>query len=369
MFQTLKTWFPTIKLLTVVASIFLVTACKGQEPKQTSISPENSEVSLDQDTQPFVFSTTPSNVKQATFGGLVSEFIWDIYQDRNGTYYFGTNHDGLIVYNHDSLKHIKDGIGGNAIRAIVEDQTGTIWFGTSHGLTSYNGKEFTNYTTNDGLIDNEIWTLALDNTGTLWIGTGGGVSQFNGTHFKNFNVPKPQVIEAQPMLSKERVSDILIDKKGHVWFVNDGYGITKYNGHEFEFYTTENGLTNNNVADLFEDSQGHIWIGTYYGGVSKFDGSSFTNFTKEGIIQGIETYNFCEDQAKHIWFSAENQGVYRYDGNTFTQFTTKDGLATNGIQTIYEDQKGHIWFSSWEGLSLYDGKRITNAADKEPWTD
>jgi len=46
----------------------------------------------------------------------------------------------------------------------------------------------------------------------------------------------------------------------------------------------------------------------------------------------------------------------------------KDGLATNTIQTIYEDNKGQIWFSTWEGISLYEGKEITDVADKEPWT-
>ena len=60
--------------------------------------------------------------------------------------------------------------------------------------------------------------------------------------------------------------------------------------------------------------------------------------------------------------------TYKYkSGKEFTQFTMKDGLATNTIQTIYEDNKGQIWFSTWEGISLYDGKEITDVADKEPW--
>jgi len=122
------------------------------------------------------------------------------------------------------------------------------------------------------------------------------------------------------------------------------------------------------VADVFEDSKGNIWIGTFNGGVSKYDGSTFSDFTKDGIIDGPETYNFCEDNNGNIWFSAENYGVYRYDGEEFTQFTTKEGLATNTIQNIFEDNKGQIWFSTWEGISLYDGKEITNVSDKEPWT-
>jgi len=355
------------RILSMMLLITLTNSCKGQETENRDNKKVDSSQPKKEKYQPFIYT----NEKQhSTLNGTVSEFVWQIYQDKKGNYWFGTNHDGILVYDNNSLIQYtpKDGIGGNAIRAIIEDKTGDIWFGTSNGLTKYNGREFTNYTINDGLIDNEIWAIEMDSTGTIWIGTVGGVSKFDGKKFETFKVPKPNVPNPEPMLSKNRVSDILIDKNGHFWFVNDSYGITKFNGSQYEFFTTENGLTDNNVADLFEDSQGNIWIGTFYGGVSKFDGKIFTNFTKEGIIKGIETYNFCEDKSGNIWFSAENYGVYSYNGQEFTQFTIKDGIATNTIQTIYEDNKGQMWFSTWEGISLYDGKEITNVAEKEPWT-
>lgn len=352
------------RLLSMMLLITLANSCKEQETENKDNKKVNSSQSNIEKHQPFIYKNSKQH---STLNGAVSEFVWQIYQDKKGNYWFGTNHDGILVYDNNSLIHhiSKDGIGGNAIRAIAEDKIGNIWFGTSNGLTKYNGKEFT---IDDGLIDNEIWALEVDNMGTIWIGTVGGVSKFDGNNFETFEVPKPNVPNPEPMLSKNRVSDILIDKNGHFWFVNDSYGITKFNGNQYEFFTTENGLTDNNVADLFEDSQGNIWIGTFYGGVSKFDGKTFTNFTKEGVIMGIETYNFCEDKAGNIWFSAENYGVYSYNGKDFTQFTVKDGLATNTIQTIYEDKKGQIWFSTWEGISLYDGKEITNVSDKETWT-
>jgi hypothetical protein len=45
-----------------------------------------------------------------------------------------------------------------------------------------------------------------------------------------------------------------MDKKGYFWFLNDSYGITKFNGSQFEFFTTENEPSDNNVADLYETS-------------------------------------------------------------------------------------------------------------------
>jgi len=58
-----------------------------------------------------------------------------------------------------------------------------------------------------------------------------------------------------------------------------------------------------------------------------------------------------------------------HDGNNFKQFTTEDGLTSNVTQSIIEDSKGQVWFGSWQGLSIYDGKIIMNAKDKEPWTN
>jgi ligand-binding sensor domain-containing protein len=253
-----------VRLLSVAFLIGLTISCKGQETENEAKEKVESRKPQNDEYQPLIYTRKSSNsIHHSTLNGIVSEFVWQIHEDKKGNYWFGTNHDGVVIYNNNLLKQFtsKDGIGGNAVRAIVEDDRGNIWLGTSNGITSYNGEKFTNYTTKNGLIDNEIWAIEIDTDGTIWIGTVGGVSKFDGTNFETFKIPKPDVSNPEPMLSKNRVSEILIDKNGHFWFVNDSHGITKFNGSQFEFLTIENGLTDNNVADLFQDSQGNIWIG------------------------------------------------------------------------------------------------------------
>ncbi len=371
-------------------SFVFITSCTGQEKTNAQEDPAIESKTVRSDTivkenqsskQNYEFSSLPIT---SNLDALVSEFIRTTYQDKNGNIWFGTNGDGVIHYNGDFLEKFtkKQGFGGTAVREIVADKEGNIWFGTSGGLTKHTpsaelttgSRSFTNFSQKGDQINNEIWSLAIDRNGMIWVGTVAGVSRFDGKVFTPFPIPKAAIQNPKPILSHYRISKIIEDKNGVLWFATDGYGICKYDpsasdGKKFSHITTKDGLPDNNVADLLEDKNGNIWIGTMYGGVSLYDGTSFTNFTKNGIISGIEVYNFCEDKNGNIWFSAENFGVYRYDGKSFTNFRKKDGLATNGVQSIFEDKKGRLWFSTWSGLTGYDGKSFFSVTEKEPWSE
>jgi len=343
-------------------------SCTGQVNENSVVDTiENEESSP----QLMLSQTTTFPQIHTNLNGMVREFVRTIYQDKKGTYWFGTNTNGIIRYDGTSLDKmtIKPTQKGFSVREIIEDKVGNVWFATSSGLVKFDGEKFATYATEVGLPNEEIWSICMDRKGLIWVGTGEGVCHFDGEKFTPFILPETRVENPQPMLSDKLVFQFLEDKNGTMWLVTDGNGIFKYTNGEFIHLTAKNGLTDNNAADILEDKQGNIWIGTFYGGVSKYDGKTYTNFTKDGIIEGMETYNFCEDNHGNIWFSAEGYGVYRYDGSHFKQFTTDHGLTTNVVQSIYEDNKGQIWFGSWQGLSIYDGQKIMNAKDKEPWTN
>lgn len=355
------------RILIWLFAIMQISSCTGQVNEKSTNDVEkvitNQPLPLNQST---IFPQIHTNLN-----GMVREFVRTMYQDEKGNYWFGTNGNGIIRYDGQTLETISIDQRHKwaSVREIVEDKLGNVWFGTSSGLVKYDGEKFTVYSTEAGLQDEEIWGLTIDAGGRIWVGTIGGVSHFDGKMFKPFLLPDTMVEKPHHMLSDKLVKKFIEDKNGNMWFATDGNGIFKYNKGKFTHLTDKNGLTDNNVSDILEDKQGNIWIGTYYGGISKFDGKTYTNFTKDGSVKGVEIGSLYEDSKGNIWFSVENFGVYRYDGTNFTQFTTENGLTTNGVQSIFEDNKGQLWFGTWEGISIYDGYNFMDAKDKEPWTN
>lgn len=301
--------------------------------------------------------------------GQLCQHLRRIFQDSKGNLWFGTNIYGVMRYNGDTLEYFdeKDGLGMGRITSMLEDEAANVWFATSGGLTKYDGVSFTNYTAKDEQGNNSIWGMVRDQDGVFWLGTLEGVSKFDGEKFTAFPIPKATVSDTTSILSYNRVSVVLKDSKGTLWFGTDGFGICKYDGEHFTQVTTEDGLCDNNIAELMEDSKGNVWIGTMFGGVSRYDGESFTNFTKDGIIKGLEISGLYEDNEGNIWFAAENEGVYRYDGNTFTNYYKGAGIQTNGMLAMLKDREGRFWFGGWGGLFRYDGQSFFSITKDGPW--
>lgn len=69
---------------------------------------------------------------------------------------------------------VENGLPSNTIYDIYQDKDGLIWIGTDKGVARYNGQRFEVFTTNDGLSDNECFFFKPDYSGRLWIATSNG---------------------------------------------------------------------------------------------------------------------------------------------------------------------------------------------------
>ncbi|MBL4651713.1 MAG: SpoIIE family protein phosphatase [Flavobacteriales bacterium] len=158
----------------------------------------------------------------------------------------------------------------------------------------------------------------------------------------------------------------ICDSRGNIWFATQGGGVSRYDGHSFVSYGTEQGLANNYVRSIAEDKNGNLWFGTYGGGVSKYDGQSFVSYDIEQGLANNYVFSIVEDKNGNLWFGTDGGGVSKLvlsdaegsDGYSFVTYGTDQGLAHNSVRSIAEDKSGNLWFGTYGGgVSKYDGNR------------
>jgi len=102
-----------------------------------------------------------------------------IVDDRDDSVWAGTWGGGVGHYDGKSWTNFttNDGLAGNIVYSIAQDRDGILWFGTNNGLSRYDGRSWITYDTHTGLLDNNVYAIAPTPTGELWVGTKNGVAR------------------------------------------------------------------------------------------------------------------------------------------------------------------------------------------------
>ncbi|WP_173021355.1 two-component regulator propeller domain-containing protein [Lewinella sp. W8] len=314
----------------------------------------------------------------------VGKYVVEIFEDRQGTLWFGTLSKGVARYDGDTLVYWTkaDGLADNAVVSIVEDREGDLWFATHEGLSRYDGESFTNYGEADGLPHFRLSGLLLDREGILWVRTWGGVAFFDGETFVPLELPIPDNVELLDyQTTMDWVTVMKEDPAGNLWFGRDGYGAARYDGQSWTHFTEADGLPSNNVQEIHHDRAGNVWFGTRVaerdhpdpeqrkgeGGLIRYDGKSMQGFPDHPGLHHADTYSLYEDRAGDLWVSTIGEGVYRYDGTDFTNYRQCKDLnplgpevAFMGIQSMLEDSRGNHWFGCSGGLFRLRGDGVEN---------
>lgn len=322
--------------------------------------------------------------------GQISDYVREVYQGRDGVYWFGTNGEGVARFDGESLTFLsrKEGFGGVAVRGIAEDERGVLWFATDGGVSRYEDGAFTNYTDADGLSHADCWSIMLDSSGTVWVGTQEGVCRMEGERFVAFPLPRVEVANPESRFTPLVVFAMFEGRDGNLWFGTDGEGAHRYDGAGFTSFTTANGLPGNMVRSIAGDRHGRVWIGTDGGGVTCYDGEKFRTFTRMDGLNNDRVWEIREDSAGNMWFSTLGAGACRWDGESFAPFGVDQGLSINEfpcpcgsgaplghchgptgghVQEIFEDRDGVLWFGCSGGLFRLEGERFVNVTREGPW--
>ncbi len=150
---------------------------------------------------------------------------------------------------------------------------------------------------------------------------------------------------------------IFQDSKGNYWFGSHAEGAAMFNGKEYRYFTTEDGLADNQVRSIQEDESGRIWFGTSNGVDYYMDGVMRHQLVTPGGNWG--------KSENDLWFNAGNSpGVYRYhDGQMdylpFPLTWNKKEHAGYQVTDIAKGKNNQIWIATYGGVFGYDGKDFT----------
>jgi ligand-binding sensor domain-containing protein len=305
-----------------------------------------------------------SEIREEIISYGPSSVVRTMKQDKKGNIWI-TSWEGIFKYDGKSFTNITSNVTAARFFSLLEDRNGNFWFGTiGSGVFYYDGHTFINFTTNEGLISNEIVCIYEDRSGNIWFGGSGGASRYDGRSFRNYVIDGTGMKEdTTGKTFSERqpsgVSSILQDRKGMFWF-GTTLNTFIFDGKTFSLFT-DNGKPFKNLYSIIEDRKGNIWLGG-----TRYGGGTFTNLTQNAVLY------VYEDRNGNIWTSSsrsseQNWILTRYEAKSLDNKepnVTEIKPEVGAIFTILESYNGSIWFGS-DGVYRYDGKTFQDFKSKE----
>ena len=173
-------------------------------------------------------------------------------------------------------------------------------------------------------------------------------------------------ISTEDGLSQKRVSQIVQDDQGFIWFGSQ-YGLNRYDGYKFKVFKHVPGRTNSLsgmlISSLFKDRSGSLWIGCD-AFLDKFDpvSETFTHYRIDANAAHGEmtpVTHISQDHVGMLWLSTRN-GLFRLNSSTgeVKHFghdpNDPSSLGDNDIQSTGEDSSGRFWVTTGQNLEEFD---------------
>ncbi len=194
--------------------------------------------------------------------GLNGNVIVNIFEDNEARIWVATKKDHRFKYlcvfddgkwkafSRDQLK-----LKGEVVRILdFEDQVVAF---SKRGITSFNGKKWTNLVNKYSIKDDNFAELLLARDKTIWFTGRNGLYQLSEDGLEKMYSPE----------NGWKVTTNYESKKGKMLVGTEKQGIFIIDGKTITHYNEDNGLPDNYIKKTFEDKENNIWIVTK-GGIS-----------------------------------------------------------------------------------------------------
>ena len=198
--------------------------------------------------------------------------------------------------------------------------------------------------------DSEIRKILIEPDGAVWFATAGGASRFDGHEFVNFTTDDG--------LPDNSILNMARDSRGNIWFSTDT-GFARYDGKRMDKWTGAQMANLRYLDAIYAAPDGKVWFGSGSSDpptVFSFDGEHFSYFTRtNGPPSAVR--KMAGDGKGIIWM-ASNAGLLRFDGTNFLNVTKQAGLEAIATDTPSVDRNGKVWFGLDSGAGCYDGTNV-----------
>ncbi|MGE5419440.1 MAG: two-component regulator propeller domain-containing protein, partial [Chloroflexota bacterium] len=299
--------------------------------------------------------------------GLVSDFIFDIYEDEEGMFWLAMIGGVDIIEFSDSttIKQIYEPeINYSSIvsfTSIEPGNDGEIWLGSyENGLFKVpSSKDKNNIVAEPSPVNSviggmTIWDLVLKKNGELLLATNehGVVTCMNDRIISDFNTTSG--------LSSNQIMNILVDREGNTWFASFGQGAMLYSGNKLLSYTQDDGLKGLQVLGIRFTPDGYLFVATEEG-LLKFrkNGDKIERVEHFAMSNGLMAAgaNALAEADDMLWIGTTN-GLYTLKNSTLSEFAGNRSLENKNINSLAISKNNNIWIGTVGGFGRVFGDSL-----------
>ncbi len=319
--------------------------------------------------------------------GPPNQNVNGIYEDRNGTIWFGTS-AGVYKLHDDGQIRMHVATQMPVLRLIVDNDRG-LWASLQgSGLGRLRGERWEVFNTRNGFVSDEIGSLFEDREHNLWVGTnGGGLNSFSVGKFMTYGVGEG--------IPSENTVGTFQDSSGQFWVPTyNGLLVVSLDQTKVRTFNVADGLSAPRITSVGESRDGSLWVASLRGLDRIRDGKVTTNPLGKQLLD-TAIFGVLEDREGTLWLAARSglhrvrdgkderiegindsavmtmyqdpngdvlvgtryRGLVIFHGDTVTRLTTEDGLANGSVTALYRDETDALWIGTEGGLHrLKNGK-------------
>lgn len=297
------------------------------------------------------------NTRFAKFGEQLGT-INAIYSGNENEIWVGTKNKGVYLFqggneiSHFTFENTSGGLRSNQILDIFTDREGVIWIGTDKGICRFDAKGPFNYLFSENPESNFVRSLFQTNDSKIYAGTNKGLYSFDGklwsadTNFANRSVYS---------VGQTNTNELVIGTP-----VNNIRSVQTLNGKTYSavfgkgFYENDELIFSHSaIISMFSDDQ-KIYFGTVKDGVFEFSGGqvkSLNLLTDNAIrkISGSDETGFWFATEKGLFYWKNNELTAIIENIDFRSLYVKDGNIFAGsnnkglFQAKFSDEFGWMF--------------------------